>query len=88
MNDNLEIIRKAAIAANPEKEWVYFRYEGGTESTEYEEPIRLADVLLAISLLPPPCNDYLVSTIGWNLRRDDLAEQSEETLAFLADLLK
>lgn len=62
-------------------------------------PIRLADVLLAIKK-----DGFSLSSDGiflenidyetykecgaWNLRKDDLNEQSEETINFLAELLK
>ena len=32
--------------------------------------------------------DYNIVGSLWNLRKDDLNEQSEETMAFLADLLR
>ncbi len=54
-------------------------------------PIRLADVLLAIGR--PALYDssaYFLYKNGnevWDLRRDDLTEQSDECVAFLADLL-
>lgn len=66
-------------------------------------PIRLADVLLAMrgkvsnkafSLHSGGYRDYLwfedkeISLNFWNLLRDSLTEQSDETILFLVDLLK
>jgi hypothetical protein len=65
-------------------------------------PIRLADVLLAMDKFASSAihvdnhgcfffasaHDVLAPTKAWNLRNDDLNEQSEETINFLADLLQ
>lgn len=60
-------------------------------------PIRLADVLLAVRRVRLEIDnipDHLsmgVSNVGWrtwNLRKDSLEDQAEETVAFLATLLK
>lgn len=63
-------------------------------------PIRLADVLLAIDDKSSR-ERYTVDCLGgfkkvgtkwiicnWNLRKDSLEEQSEETVAFIYDLLR
>lgn len=60
-----------------------------------DEEYSLADVLLAIE----QCNKYpsamdkysaygTIAFYHWNLRSDSLTEQSDETLVFLAELLK
>ena len=64
---------------------------------DISRPIRLADVLLAIpkseplTLFPERLIFGEVNEKGafgiWNLRKDDLNEQSEETIDFLAGLL-
>jgi hypothetical protein len=66
-------------------------------------PIRLADVLLAIEEKDNDVRDVKIylhqafHEVGiiwgnieacWNLRKDDLTEQSEETINFIAGLLK
>lgn len=109
MNTNLEIIRAACIKANPEiKERA--STDTGTDSRpkiyfEFEDDIRLADVLLAIDKTPhwmlgkwSVRSDGAIATpdnfmhgdilASWNLHKDDLTQQSPETLQFLADLLK
>lgn len=63
-----------------------------------QRPIRLADVLLALDGLrknepysKTQRNFEAVTlgyTKGWNLRKDDLIEQSDETIEFIATLLK
>lgn len=69
----------------------------------FDRPIRLADVLVAAprsisveshvegSIYHYPNGDHQPrkwSGVYWNLRADRLEDQSEETLAFLANLLK
>lgn len=66
-------------------------------------PIRLADVLLALNRKSNTSGYWAVDTTGawldmrksvrhimseWNLRKDSLDEQSEETISFLYELLK
>jgi len=65
-------------------------------------PIRLADVLLAVPHLKPRDHRNIVrgqaesaGNVGfvtvvceWNLRKDDLTEQSDECVAFLYELLQ
>lgn len=100
MNTNLEIIRAACIKANPEFESknTSMMLKGPfTGLINYRDPtIRLAEVLLAIRKAN---KGTAASTWGlnsiqqriidlWNLRLDDLAQQSEETLAFIVELLK
>jgi hypothetical protein len=63
-------------------------------------PIRLADMLLAIGnpFVEVHANGGIVTQTNWpghklqqavwNLRKDDLTEQSDECIEFLADLLK
>lgn len=57
-------------------------------------PIRLADVLLAIKTQwekrdPDAMYHDIIKTVSiWRLSTDDLEKQSEETINFLAELLK
>lgn len=67
-----------------------------------KDAVRLSDVLVAVPHLKPDNgrnivrgqaessgNAGFIETIArWNLRNDDLSAQSEETLAFLANLLQ
>jgi hypothetical protein len=59
-----------------------------------DRPIRLADVLLAIGSKYAVDgageiyrSGYLTGDSVWNLRADDLEQQSEETISFLYELL-
>lgn len=99
--NNIELIRQKRIEANPEIENTYvldsFWEINKVETAKIRQgrPIHLADVLLALpnpeplSLYP---NRLLIGThpavFWWNLRKDDLTEQSEETITFLAELFK
>lgn len=62
------------------------------ENNELEilgRPIRLADVLLAYSKKEGwPVLELAQIASMWSLTKDSLQEQSEETLSFLANLLK
>lgn len=95
----IEIIRAACIKTNPEIETRRIDFEDedtGADTWIQDDTIRLADVLLAIG-----ANGFVVSGTGqfytgdpakfgqphWNLRKDNLSEQSPETLTFLAGLL-
>lgn len=82
----LELIRQKCIEANPERDWF----------TPIPQPIRLADVLLAIPKYLAIGNtgqfmdasDVLPDEpIYWNLRKDNLTEQGDECITFLAELL-
>lgn len=95
---NIEVIRKACIAANPEiMELKFGEFVTSLGSGEDTRPIRLADVLLVIegrfSEAEIITKDPYYETFGdiisrWNLRKDSLTDQSDECLAFLANLLK
>lgn len=87
---NLELIQQKCAEANPDG------FEFGVS-----RPIRLADVLLAIRANPSHhsysiqvsenvsfCRGETWIEIGWNLRKDNLNDQSEDTIHALADLLK
>ena len=56
-------------------------------------PIRLADVVLVYSDVEEQKDEDVIDLVlsisrhGWNLRKDSLEDQSEETVAFLAGLL-
>lgn len=94
----LELIRMAAIKANPDKAWDKLL---GNKNRRVSVPIRLADVLLAIQATTTTKGTTLVNSYGifmdthfnmdmnagWNLRQDDLTLQSDECIKFLADLL-
>lgn len=91
---NLEIIKQACIKANPENE---LNWAG-----DYGNPIRLADVLLAIwdkrktwqmfglseKGLVISQNEDIEESYFWNLHNDSLEAQSPETLDFIAGLIK
>lgn len=92
--ENIEIVRAACVAANP----TILKNDCRLCEGEYdgERPIRLADVLLAIRDNTGMNRPHVHINgegleIGhsrfWNCRKDDLTEQSEETLHFLATLL-
>lgn len=100
MTSDLQIIKEACIAANPEIEigrsWT--SPPGETASSIIENlqiryrPIFLSDVLLAWhkdfrGTAQREC--LLVHDIfcNWNLKEYELTKQSEETLSFLASLL-
>ena len=91
---NIEIIREAAIKANPE-EWIYKM--SGIELEKDRQP-RLADVLHTLNRdgkFEKRSNSRLYiyfyrsrdAAFIWDLLHDSLEDQSEETLQFLADLL-
>ncbi len=92
--EQLETIRAACIRANPDRAWI--RYE----DVDTEWPVRLADVLWAWhekadkdlqdkDIIPLPMRAmYGKIALHWNLRKDDLTEQSDETISFLYDILK
>lgn len=104
--ENIEIIRKACVAANPQVGNYDVCPCGMSDCQNFRDgridaPIRLADVLLAVPHLKPKDHRNIVrgqaESVGnvgfmtviceWNLRKDDLTEQSDECLTFLADLL-
>jgi hypothetical protein len=91
-DQNTETIRAACIKANPEKNWKW-------QASLDPEPFSLADVLLAIpkraiDRLEASANYFYIREVGrggsegWNLRQDDLTLQSDECVAFLANLLQ
>lgn len=97
---NPEIVsdKKQIDIRNGHGEWL------GVEETGVMRPIRLADVLLAIPLTEGTTwrvtqNGIFVSVedewgketftdAQWNFLKDDLTEQSEECITFLAGLLQ
>lgn len=99
--EQLDLIRAACIEANPSDTTLRDKnsWQGLQIKREYGRPVRLADVLLALpTLWVQPKTDVgngtrsinsgmMNSGISWNLRRDDLAEQSDECVSFLAELL-
>lgn len=85
--EQLDLIRAACIEANVKILTRANKWHG----IGGEDDIRLADVLLAIneSKKRPYGYDVLMEIVAyWNLRKDDLSEQSVECVAFLAGLLK
>ena len=99
--EQIDLIRPACLEANPtdSTQLDQHSWQGLQTKRKTGRPIRLADVLLAIpTLWVQPKTDVGNGTrfihsgmansgISWNLRRDDLAEQSDECVAFLANLL-
>ena len=131
---NIEVIQKACVAANPyiqstahESTGNNLRCKNCGEPDNYNNrntcksgdtrPIRLADVLLAVHALDPEkrpmyfnvgCDGGFYEVkytypdgnkcviehhgiggfTGWTLEKDSLTDQSDECLAFLANLLK
>ena len=89
-DQNIEIIRAACIKAQPEIEWTT------AHSDKFGQiAIRLADVLWAFksheqydAILDSLLMEEDAPKPLWNLRMDDLTFQSDDCLAFLADLLK
>lgn len=94
---NIQLIRERAVEANPE-----IRGRWGIDDTPpIERGVRLSDVLLAMEG-KPAYDRVVVTTSGhimdfegvvppnakWNFRKDDLTQQSDETISFLAELLK
>ena len=90
--NKIDKIREACIKANPEIEQIC----GGEDvahfcpncSNKIGRPIRLADVLLAIGEVRP---DFLLAVghpANWNLKDDNLENQSEETIGFIHNLIK
>lgn len=96
---DLELIKAACVAANPDKDWQHWE----TPDRLVDTSPRLADVLLAIGEKLPK-TEYLVDargfvlsystlsvaepSVSWNLRADNLDDQSLECLAFIANLLR
>lgn len=84
-DQKLEEIRKACIAANPNK-----TLEHDCCLTVF--PFTLSDVLLAInnhveSMENAQDGNWWNIIIRWNLRKDDLRDQSEETMNFIHSLI-
>jgi hypothetical protein len=86
---NLDIIREACERAHGHEL---------TDARGISRPIRLADVLLAIEpwfgespdegkMITEKMSDVLLIIQYWNLRADDLLQQSEETLNLIAAAL-
>lgn len=97
---NLQLVREACFKSNPEireQEINTRTREGKLQNIVGWEPrpIRLADVLDAMCFgefdnmpaLRAEQEKAHQVVIMWNLHKDDLTEQSDETISFLADLL-
>ena len=94
MTTTLEAIRAKCIEANPEKatrnESLLLTAPFSGIITRRDDTIRLADVLLAIGEYCISAAVILVdrnNAARWNLREDDLENQSPETIAFLGKVL-
>ena len=101
-NDKLNFIRQKCIEANPNRSEGWDEDSGRPTGSGYMDfmPCRLADVLLVIKKMY--MNGTLQKegefkngtewfgeiAWDWNLRSDDLTQQSEETINFLFDLLQ
>lgn len=98
MEQNLQEIREACIAANREG----LLEQTGDNEWSLKREIRLADVLLAIDKVELPVhidNKFHLFADGsfwwntpdnsaqWNLLQDDLSKQSEATKQLIASLL-
>lgn len=96
----IDVIRAVCINANPNRGWV----KEVVDSEGDQEPVRLADVLRAIDKAQPALMLLVSTTgrfydmqenglatnflAQWNLRGDDLYQQSRETVKFLYKLIK
>lgn len=109
--NKLEIIRAACIKANHDMQSTSViagcpnchEHDGAKITINVDRPVRLADVLLALSTQQVRVQysagddariDYLRVVPdtwevagSWNLRKDDLTQQSPETIQFIHDLL-
>lgn len=96
--DHIAAIRAACIKANPARKWTkeVFGAYSNSQGDTHDLPVRLADVLLALykNCTAGQWDDALLALIDnqgglmtWNLRTDDLEQQSDETVAFIASLL-
>lgn len=93
--EQLDLIRAACIEANQSDTTLRDKnsWQGLQIKREYGRPIRLADVLEAARKVGyHSTEDWLGVIAGvvtrYDLRRDDITEQSDECLAFLANLLE
>lgn len=95
MNEKLEAIRQACIAANPGIVSIRRKKQQRTigEVCDDDPPIHLADVLLAIMKAVDGRKSSEVQRIFyrlahlWNCYADDLTQQSVETIEFLYGLV-
>lgn len=101
-NEDCDIKDAVSIVTNWDdepSEWLLL--SNGKDYKVLGREIRLADVLLAIKSSPKCDTLWEYEVISdliwgktnkqiemWNLRKDSLSEQSEETLKFISDLLK
>jgi hypothetical protein len=97
--EQIDLIRAACIEANPSDTTLREQnsWQGLQIKRSHGRPIRLADVLLAMDRYAR--TEVCVGKDGsfcvgdgpkmawWKLRKDDLTEQSDECVAFLAQLL-
>lgn len=93
----LEAIRAKCIEANPDREWIEVGDVVNTDDSF--APVRLADVLFIRKAFWSPraaspenrrqaTYEALEIVQKWYLSRDNLTKQSDETITFLADLLR
>uniref|UniRef100_A0A6M3LNA7 Uncharacterized protein n=1 Tax=viral metagenome TaxID=1070528 RepID=A0A6M3LNA7_9ZZZZ len=88
-------LKQKIIEANPDKDWKFKIVKNNEIVIEYNEPIRLADVLLAANkkvlqenLSTDKTTDiYYKIIMKWKWKDDNLDHQSKETIKFLEDIL-
>jgi hypothetical protein len=92
--EQLDLIRAACIEANPSDTTLRDQnsWQGLQIKRNYGRPIRLADVLEAARKVGYGSTEEWLSVITdvvtrYDLRQDDLTEQSDECVSFLAQLL-
>jgi hypothetical protein len=93
-HEQLDLIRAACIDANPSDTTLRDKnsWQGLQIKREYGRPIRLADALEAARRVGhTSTEDWLGVVTGvvtrYDLRKDDITEQSDECVAYLAQLL-
>jgi hypothetical protein len=96
----LELIRAKCIEAKPTNDFLCGCACCEVEGQDFERPIRLADVLLAINsaivVMDNPTSEdaenysyrIMDTVMKWNWRKDDLTAQSDQCITFLANLLE
>jgi hypothetical protein len=91
-NQNLDLIRQKCIEAIEGNDLLFDGKYPTAEKllVKHYRPIHLADVLLAIEANygSATLSTQVLAMERWNLRTDDLNQQSDEEITFLADLLR
>jgi hypothetical protein len=92
--DDIKNIRAACTKANPDIEEEFGCSCGSCDYETRVRPIRLADVLLAVEngrsaeMTEEKIRILRYIASIWNLRTDDLEQQSDETVEFISSLLE